>query len=89
MRLSRLVTSTYLHKAGCYPQTCTLEWWMLALYKFCRLFFICVYYYMMPFLIIIFQVLLLYFRLMQAQIELERQQEEQANSATLDPSSNP
>ena len=62
---------------------------MLALYKFCRLFFICVYYYMMPFLIIIFQVLLLYFRLMQAQIELERQQEEQANSATLDPSSNP
>lgn len=69
MRYSRLVTSTNLHKSGSYPHACTLEWWMLAVYKFFRLWFICFYYYLMPFLIIVFQVLLLYVRLVDAEIE--------------------
>ena len=69
MRNSRLVTNTSLHKAGSYPPACTLEWWMLALYKFYRLLFICFYYYLMPFLIIVFQVLLLYVRLLQADVQ--------------------
>ena len=60
MRNVRIVINNKLQKAGSQPARCTLDWWFLIWYKLNRMSFVATYYYLMPFLILVFQVLLLY-----------------------------
>ena len=62
MRNVRTVINNKLQKPGSQPARCSLDWWFLIWYKLNRMSFIATYYYLMPFLILVFQVLLLYSR---------------------------
>ena len=77
----RTVTSTKLHKSGALPGKCTINWWFLIVYKFYRMCFITFYYYLTPFLILVFQAILLYSKEIYTQYKAEKAAEEAAAAA--------
>ena len=62
MKRVRSITKSMLDKKGCddAETRCSLQYWLLRVYRFHRYIFVSTYYYIVPFLILVFQTILLY-----------------------------
>jgi len=57
------------------PKKCTREWVFMFIYKLNRWGFVTFYYYLMPFLILVFQVILLYSNELYTQYQIKKKSE--------------
>ena len=61
MKKVRSITKSMLDKNGVDKPDCSsLQYWMMRIYRFHRYIFVSTYYYIVPFLILVFQTILLY-----------------------------
>ena len=60
MKKVKLITGQKIEMAAYPIPTCSLSWWLLKVHKFFRYIYVSFYYYLTPFLILVFQTMLLY-----------------------------
>ena len=66
--------------------SCGLSWWLLKIHKFFRYIYVSYYYYLTPFLILVFQTLLLYSNEIYKQYLKNKAESDAVEAAAVDTS---
>ena len=81
MKKVKLITGQKIEMPAYPIPTCSLSWWLLKVHKFFRYIYVSFYYYLTPFLILVFQAMLLYSNQIYTQYLKNKEAEELAEAA--------